>query len=192
MTLPADEAGTIAVFGGSFDPPHVSHVLCAAYVLSAEDVDALLVVPALAHALGKEAGATFEHRFQMTALAMRDLRRAHMSRMEEERGGVSRTLDTLETLCEAHPQASFRLVVGADILDETQHWYRWDRIVEIAPPIVVGRGGYAEPRSHALTMPEVSSTDVRARLAEGRSVVGLVPHAVAAYVRQHGLYQESP
>ncbi len=178
----------IAVFGGSFDPPHVSHVLCVAYVLAADAVDEVLVVPTFDHALDKEASAEFEHRFAMTELAMRDLRRVRMSRIEAERGGVSRTLDTLETLRERHPDTDFRLVVGADILGETDRWHRWDRIVEIAPPIVVGRGGYDAPRPDSVTLPEVSSTELRRRLREGESVAGLVPSAVEAYIREHRLY----
>jgi len=182
---------TIAVFGGSFDPPHVSHVLCVAYVLSAEEVDRVLVVPTFAHALDKKTSVSFEDRYEMTALAMRDMARVELSRIEEERGGKSRTLDTLETLIERHPEARFRLVIGADILDETQRWYRWDRIVEIAPPIIVGRGGYDAPRADALTLPEVSSTDLRRRLGRGDSVAGLVPRSVEAYIRQRGLYAEA-
>lgn len=178
----------IAVFGGSFDPPHVSHVLCVAYVLAADQVAEVLVVPTFDHALGKEAAASFEHRYAMTVLAMRDLNRVRMSRIEAERGGKSRTLDTLESLGERHPDASFRLVVGADILDEADSWYRWDRIVELAPPIVVGRGGYTSPRPDTVTLPEVSSTELRRRLKAGESVAGLVPTAVEAYIREHDLY----
>jgi nicotinate-nucleotide adenylyltransferase len=189
VSLRRDTVGTIAVFGGSFDPPHVSHVLCIAYVLSAEGVDSVLVVPTFEHALGKEAGASFEHRFAMMELATRDLHRVHLSRMEATRGGTSRTLDTLEALTETHPGASFRLLIGADILGETSRWHRWDRITEIAPPIVVGRGGYDAPRPDTVTLPEVSSTDLRQRLAERRSVAGLVPVSVEAYIREHALYE---
>jgi nicotinate-nucleotide adenylyltransferase len=108
--------------------------------------------------------------------------------MEADRGGTSRTLDTLEALTEDFPEASFRLLVGADILKETEHWHRWDRITEIAPPIVVGRGGYDAPRPDTVVLPEVSSTDLRDRLGEGRSVAGLVPHAVDEYIHAHRLY----
>ncbi|MBW2464430.1 MAG: nicotinate (nicotinamide) nucleotide adenylyltransferase [Deltaproteobacteria bacterium] len=183
----------IAVYGGSFDPPHVAHVLCAAYVLSTAAVDEVLVVPTFSHALDKEPGAPFEHRFRMAELAMGELPRARVSRIEEELGGKSRTLTTLEALRARHPDATFRLVIGADILAETHRWHRWDRVVELAPPIVIGREGVADVEAdvdHTLAMPEVSSTDIRARLAEGRPVDGLVPTVVADYVRRHGLYRE--
>jgi len=186
----------IAVYGGSFDPPHVAHVLCAAYVLSAEAVDEVLVVPTFSHALGKEPGASFEHRFRMAELAMGELPRARVSRIEEELGGKSRTLTTLEALQKRHPDATFRLVIGADILAETHLWHRWDRVAELAPPIVIGRPGVANdqddehPDDRPLARPEVSSTDIRARLAEGRPVDGLVPTVVAEYARRHGLYRE--
>ena len=87
------------------------------------------------------------------------------------------------------PRASFRLLIGADILGEMDRWHRFDRIREVAPPIVIGRGGYDAPRPDAVTMPRVSSTDIRARLAAGAPVAGLVPLAVEAYLSEHALYR---
>lgn len=194
MTSPRASERTIAVYGGSFDPPHAAHVLCAAYVLSTQPVDEVLVVPTFSHALDKNAGASFEHRYRMTELAMAGLTGARVSRIEEELGGPSRSLNTLEALATRHPDAAFRLVIGADILGETQRWHRWDRVVQLAPPIVIGRQGTATPGNAAggeLAMPAVSSTEIRRRLAEGQPVDGLLPTAVARYAREHDLYRGS-
>lgn len=192
-------AGTherIGIFGGSFDPPHAAHVMLAAYVLSIGEIDRLVVIPNAKHALDKRAHAPFAHRRRMCELAFTDLRRVDVSPIEEELGGTSYTLDTLEELQRRHPGAQLRLVVGEDILGELDRWHRFDRVAEIAPPIVIGRSGAATAAAsrHGLTvvpvsLPAISSTDVRSRLASGRSVAGLVPRTVVEYAAEHGLYR---
>ncbi len=178
---------TVGVFGGSFNPPHVAHVLAVAYVLAAEPVDRVLVVPAWDHPLGKSLAA-YEHRHVMCTLAFRDLRRVEVSTVERDMGTTSRTLYTLRALAARHPAWSMRLVVGADILDEKDKWFGWDEIVKLAPPIVLGRIGFPHDEAPVAVLPQVASREIRARLARGDDTVGMVPHTVAAYAREHGLY----
>lgn len=180
---------TVALYGGTFDPPHIAHVLVACWAGVAAEVDEVLVVPTFRHAFGKDA-TPYEHRRRMTELAMRDLRKVTISDIERDLGGESRTYHTLQALRRQRPQAQFRLVIGADILEETHAWYRWDDVAAMAPPLVVGRHGYPLPADCPLAMPEISSTEVRRRLARGEPATGLVPPAVAAYVAAHGLYRE--
>jgi nicotinate-nucleotide adenylyltransferase len=185
----SDTEETLAIFGGSFDPPHVAHVLVATYVLATEDVDRVLAIPTCEHSLDKAATASFEHRVRMTELAMKDLARVTVSSIEGELGGKSRTLLTLEELARRMPRARFRLVIGADILLETERWYRFDRVRELAPLIVVGRAGYESPDDTTkIDLPRVSSTEIRARLAADRPVAGLVPRRVEEHIRLNGLY----
>ncbi len=181
---------TVALFGGSFDPPHVGHVLVACWASVATDVDEVLVVPTFRHAFGKKATA-YEHRRRMTELAMQGLRDVTLSDIERDMGGESRTYDTLEALRASRPGTNFRLVIGADILEQTHAWYRWNDVVAMAPPLVVGRLGYPLPPDCPLAMPEISSTEVRERLGRGESVTGLVPPAVATYASSHGLYRRT-
>lgn len=178
----------VAVFGGSFNPPHVAHVLACALVLSVEDVDRLLVVPAYRHPFAK-ALASFEDRATMCELAMAWMPRVEVSRVEEALGGESRTLRTLESLSRAQPDWRLRLVIGADILTEAPRWFGFDVIEKLAPPIVLGRAGFSAPGAPAL-LPEVSSTQVRAAIARAAwdEVEKLVPRAVLAYARARGLY----
>ncbi len=186
---PADPE--VAVFGGSFDPPHVAHVLAVAWVLSATHVERVLVVPAFVHPFAKPL-APFEHRVHMTELAMRDLARVEVSRVEQELGGEGRTLFTLEELARRMPQKRLRLVVGADLLGESSKWYAFERVCALAPLLVVGRAGYATGGNlTSIELPNVSSTEVRRRLRAGESVDGLVPDAVAQYAQAHGLYRGS-
>ncbi len=179
----------VAVFGGSFNPPHVAHVLACALVLSVEEVDRLLVVPAYLHPFAK-ALAPFEDRARMCELAMAWMPRVDVSRVEEDLGGESRTLRTLETLSSAHPDWRMRLVIGADILAEAPRWYGFEAIARLAPPIVLGRAGIPAPGAPAALLPEVSSTQVRTAIArrEWAEVEKLVPSAVLAHIRDRGLY----
>jgi nicotinate-nucleotide adenylyltransferase len=181
---------TVGVFGGSFDPPHAAHVLFVSYVLSSVPLDRLLVIPTFEHPLDKSAVAAYEHRARMCELAMADLTRVEVSQIEADLGGSSRTLRTLEALLARTPSSRLRLLIGADILEETDRWHRWDRIVELAPPVVVGRSGYTRSGEVLpVALPNVSSTEVRDRLARGEDTTGLVPHRVADYIRQHRLYE---
>lgn len=182
----------IAVYGGSFDPPHVAHLLACAWVVTSTDVDRLLLVPTFAHALGKAPCASFEHRVTMCEHIAAALPRCAVSDLERTLPTPSRTLHTLEALRAQHPDASFRLIVGGDIAGQTHRWYRWEDIVAIAPPLWLGRAGYDTPDGAAVVFPELSSTDVRARLGRGESVRGLVPNAVAEHIRAHELYAEAP
>lgn len=181
----------LAVYGGTFDPPHVGHVLAAAWALSAGGVDRVLVVPTYEHPLGKEPAASFDERCAMCELAMRPLVGVEVSRIEEELGGKSFTLRTLEALAGRLPNVELRLLVGADVLEEVQRWHRWDRVQALARPLVLGRAGYGAS-GESPPLPEVSSSDLRERLAAGRSVHGLIPNAVAAFIAERALYRGTP
>ncbi len=192
----------IALFGGSFNPPHVAHELVALYVLETQPVDELWFVPVYAHPFGKEL-APFEHRVAMCELLAAALGpRVGVSRVEQElasRPGfaVSRTLDLVEHLTQ--PGRELRLVVGADILSDTAKWYRWADVVAAAPLIAVGRSGFAVPEGSTLTgltMPEVSATQVRDLLGSGGvtapGLAGLLPREVLRYIARHDLYPIVP
>jgi nicotinate-nucleotide adenylyltransferase len=187
---------TVALFGGSFNPPHVAHQLVALVVLETQAVDELCFLPTWKHPLGKEL-ASFDDRVAMTALAAAALGpRATVSRIEHDiaqRPGfvASRTLDTVIALEQQHPGTRYRLVVGADILQETDKWWRWDELAAKAPPIVVARPGFPTPHDAIPAIVGVSSTEIRAALAHGRrdDTMGLLPKAVLRYIADKGLYR---
>ncbi|ACY16218.1 nicotinate (nicotinamide) nucleotide adenylyltransferase [Haliangium ochraceum] len=179
-------AHTVGLFGGSFNPPHVAHQMLMLYVLETCALDELWMMPTYRHAFAKELLA-FEHRMRMCELASAALgQRVRVSRIEADLARpVSRTLETVLALRERHPDTQFRLIVGADVLKDSDKWYRWDDVVAHAPPITVGRSGHG---GSAVDLPAVSSTEIRERLAEGASIAGLVPRAVADYIAAQGLY----
>ena len=182
------ESLTVGVFGGSFNPPHVAHLLAVTYVLATSPIDRVLVVPCYDHPLGKSL-APFAHRRAMCELAWRDLARVEISSIEQEMGATSRTLYTLQALKAKHPAWQLRLIVGADILDEREKWFGWEEIVRLAPPIVLGRVGHPHPEAPVPVIPEVASRDVRAMLTRGEDASFMVPRAVLTYARDHGLYR---
>jgi nicotinate-nucleotide adenylyltransferase len=182
------------ILGGSFDPPHLGHVLLASYALASCELDELLVVPVYQHALGKDLSVPFEHRLRMCELAFADLRRLTVSPLERELGGTSRTLRLIEALERQHGDASFRLVLGADILHEVARWQAFDEIQRRAPLFVAGRAGTAHDDVDERTpvLPNVSSTELRALLSRGEDPGPWLPRRVHEYVRQHGLYAALP
>jgi nicotinate-nucleotide adenylyltransferase len=177
----------VALFGGSFNPPHVGHQLLAFYVLETADVDELWFVPCWKHPFDKEM-ETFTHRMRMTELAASALGpRARVSDFESKLGGEkSRTLLTIKGLQAQFPQHEFRLVIGADLEPELPFWYGAEELRRSVQMLVVGRGGY--PGAFPVSMPTVSSTDIRNRLRAGQSSQGMVCASVLDYIRKHGLY----
>jgi len=180
----------VGIFGGSFNPPHVGHVLAVVYALSVHPIDHVLVVPVFRHPFAKSL-APFSDRFAMCELAFGWLPRVSVSRVEEELGGDSLTLRTVEHLRAQDPARELRLVVGADVLPDAPKWHRFDRVVELAPLVVLGRGGHEGAGVPEVVLPTVSSTDVRAALAAraAERVRDLVPASVLRYALDHRLYE---
>ena len=181
----------IALYGGSFDPPHVGHVMAVSWVLSATDVDAVWLVPCFQHAFGKPL-SSFEHRRELCRLAVRPFtpERVAVSEIEAELGGTSRTIDTVHALMAKCPSDRFDLVVGADIFKDSGSWKRFDELQRLCRFFVLGREGYSAPEGVVTspTIPDVSSTHVRDAVRSGGDISVLVPRDVAAYVAEHRLY----
>ena len=175
----------VAVFGGSFNPPHVGHALVCGWVHWVGLVDEVWLVPTKVHPFAKEL-LPFSRRVTMCrALGQVVGDWVRVCEIENELPTPSYTIDTLNALATRHGEHRFRLLVGADVLDEVDEWKRWDSIVEAYSPIVVGRQGYrALPRT--IDFPGVSSTEVRRRLAAGEPVEHLVPAAVRREFRAVG------
>jgi nicotinate-nucleotide adenylyltransferase len=179
----------VAIFGGSFNPPHLAHQMAALYVLETAEVDELWMVPAFQHPFGK-ALAPFAHRLAMCELAAAALGpRVKVSAVERDLGVESRTVRTVRKLRQDFPENAFCLVIGADLIAELPSWKDSAELQRSVPFIVVGRGGF-ETGDGRLALPRVSSSEVRAALAAGRPVDGLVPRAVVDYISTHGLYKE--
>ena len=180
----------VAILGGSFNPPHVGHMMAAWWTLATQDVREVWLLPAWRHPFGK-ALAPFDDRVAMCELAARGLRGVAVCTAERDLAHdplAGKTARTLEHLVAKHPTHDFSLVVGADVLPDTPKWYRWDRVRELARVVVIGREGYP-PVPGAPSLPAVSSTEIRARFARGEGAAGLVTRQVAEYVEAKRLYR---
>ena len=195
----------VAVFGGSFNPPHVAHLLASVYALATASIDRVLVIPVYRHPFAKHL-ASFEDRLEMCRRGLGWIPGVTVSTVERELGGESLTLRTVEHLSEAHPGYALRLLIGSDVLADLPKWHRFDRIAEIAPPLVLGRSGVLDighegdppllvgnmpvPRAPLPVLPQVSSTEIREAIAAGDidAVRARVPEAVLDYIEERGLY----
>ena len=182
----------IAVYGGSFNPPHLAHVMACAYVLARSDADKVLMAPCARHAFSKDL-APFEDRLAMCRLAVEGIiDRVEVSDIEGRREGISFMVDTLESLHGLYRSARFLLVVGSDILDEIEEWRRIDRIRELADLFVIPRLKPETPSREVgggqFFLPEVSSQNIRDALAHGHMPEEALPSRVIEYIRQRQLY----
>ena len=176
----------VAIYGGSFNPPHLAHQLALTCVLATAQVDEVWMVPTFKHPFEKQL-APFEDRLRMCELAAARFHGVRVSRIEEELGGDSYTLRTMKALKERHPDHRFSLVIGADLVAERERWHGWPELKELVPFVVVGRQG--SPEAGGIALPAVSSTIVRRRMREGEPVDTLVAADVLDYIRARGLYR---
>jgi nicotinate-nucleotide adenylyltransferase len=205
---PPDLRGATGVFGGTFDPVHYAHLAVAEAARESLDLRRILFIPAAQppHKPGKRITAA-EDRFAMVELAIRGNAGFEVSRLELDRGGPSYTVETLASLHAEDPGERLALILSAESFAELPSWNEPERILDLADAVVVApRFGYEEvdvgfvprdfPRARAsivfLDGPRIrmSASEVRERASAGRSVRYLVPDAVAAYIGDHGLYQD--
>lgn len=188
----------IGVFGGTFDPVHLGHLIMAEEAVTRLRLTRLLFVPTCrpAHKRSRDL-VPVEHRIAMLRVAVRGNPRMSVSRLEADRGGVSFTAETLESLATTeHGELYF--VLGQDSLEEFHTWKDPDRIARLARLVVVPRGDQdlaslspsLRRRVIFLRPPRIgiSSTEIRRRLRRGLPVRYWIPDAVLAYVTRHGLY----
>ena len=210
-------ASRIGILGGTFDPVHLGHIETARTAWAALDLDEVIVLPSGTPPHRQAPAVSRYHRFAMTALAVTGVERLRISDLEIGEEGASYTFDTLARVRARGLSASqIFFITGADAFAEIATWSRYPQVLDMAHFVVVSRPGSrstelprrlpsladrmtaADRRSVNGTplriflldaeTPDVSSTDIRRRRANGESIAGLVPDAVARYIDQHGLY----
>jgi nicotinate-nucleotide adenylyltransferase len=191
----------IGLFGGSFNPPHVAHLIVAEVVRDQFDLSEVWWIPnATPPHKPDEKLVAVEHRLEMTRRIVKSDSHFRICDLEVQREGVSYTVETLRVLQDQHPDTNFALIIGSDSLDHFAGWHRSDEIAERVPLIVYKRPGAIEAvaaprfanrvRYVAAPVMEVSGTEIRARRRAGRSIRYLVPDAVRTYIETHDLYRD--
>jgi nicotinate-nucleotide adenylyltransferase len=189
----------LGIFGGSFDPPHVGHLLVAIDAIEALSLNRLLLVPAAQQPLKKSGPiASSARRLAMlSAFADADPRMTIES-LELDRGGVSYSVDTVDEIARRFPDWERFLLVGADAAATFAHWRAPERIAEQARIVVLRRGDEGQldvasipgdPQVLPTRSVDVSSTEIRERVRLGRTIRGFVPGRVARYIEESGLYR---
>ena len=197
----------MGLFGGSFDPIHQGHIEMALGLAKKLELDSVVLMPTFVppHKI-RESMAAAEHRLTMCRLAAEAFPQLQVSDLELRREGASFTVDTLQTLCEQHPNTQWYLITGADMFTTLRTWHRFEDIARMAVLCTVPRDGTdtAYLRQYAADMEiegircyvddspvlDVSSTEIRRRVTAGESLQGLLPTAVEDYIGCHNLYRQ--
>jgi nicotinate-nucleotide adenylyltransferase len=191
----------LAIFGGSFDPPHAGHLLASVDAVEQLELDRLIVVPTGMQPLkvGAAVGSA-EQRLTMVRMTFGDDPRFEVSDVEVARGGLSFTVDTLAQVAEHYPAAERFLLLGVDVLGSFAKWKEPQRILTLARPVLLERQMDVPVdlpeefrMANAIRLPtrrvDVSSTEIRERVRTGRSIRGFVTESVAAYIERGGVYR---
>jgi len=189
----------LGVFGGSFDPIHLGHLLAADDVRHQLRLDRVLFVPARRPPHKRGPLASYRRRLAMTRLAIGGQPGFELCRIEEQRPGPSFTVDTLAGLLSLYPGASLYLVVGSDQYRDVSGWRQPELLTLHARVVVMSRPGAERPAPFPGHDPKrvlfrsvipvaISAAAIRARLAKGRSVRYMLPVSVSEYVKRHHLY----
>lgn len=191
-----DPKRKIGILGGSYNPIHNSHLNLAKYLTDSKLVDEVWIMPCKTHALDKII-ENEDHRVNMINLALNDLgnKNIKLCDIELKRKGKSYTIDSLRALRSDYPY-DFYLVMGSDILRQIKKWHGYDELRKEADFIFFKRQGYPiiDVGLHIASVVdypvgENSSTEIRARIKEKKSIHDLVPSRVSDYIHQHKLYQ---
>ncbi|MBA2243624.1 MAG: nicotinate-nucleotide adenylyltransferase [Gemmatimonadetes bacterium] len=187
---------SIGVFGGTFDPPHLGHLIVAADVCVALELDRLLFIPAAVppHKLA-QVEATAEQRLEMVRAAVRGDARFEVDDLELRRPGPSFTVDTLHTLRTRFPESRLYFLIGADALREIHSWREPEEVARLAQLIVFARDGQQAPTMHGIsaqpvpvTRVDISASEIRRRVRAGIPIRYLVPDAVREIIERENLY----
>jgi nicotinate-nucleotide adenylyltransferase len=193
----------IGLFGGTFDPIHVGHLVAAVNARDAVGLDRVILMVANIpwQKAGTRAVSTAEDRLALVEAAVGGVPGLEAGRLEIDRGGESYTSDTLAALHRAGPDDELFLIIGWDVATDLTSWERFQEIQSLATLVVVNRPGSGRPRALeeagwrvaevAVPNLEISSTDLRARAAEGRPLDYLIPEAGVRCIRARGMYAGS-
>lgn len=192
----------VGFFGGTFDPIHFGHLNLALSILEANQLKQVFFSPANYSPEKKKNPpiAPKEARKEMIELAIEDIPEFTVIEDEIEREGPSYTIDTIRALEKRHPHMQFHLILGKDVLDRLAEWKEVEELLALAPPLIGARPGNHLPslptdlkkkiKAGETPIPtmEISATEIRQRLREGKYCGHLLPAKVIDYIKQHRLY----
>ena len=184
----------IGILGGTYNPPHIGHLMIANEVKHALSLDEVRLMPT-AMPPHKEADEKVSPtaRLEMVQRAISGLEGFTASTFEIDRGGISYTFDTMKQLTELEPDVQFYFIIGGDMIDQLDTWHRIDELVHLVQFVGVNRPGWKSETEYPVMLidiPEIdlSSTLLRQRFRTGGTVAFLIPKQVEDFIREEGLY----
>lgn len=185
----------VGILGGTFNPPHVGHLMIADQVKDQLDLDKILFLPTAEppHSSVEKKTISSDIRVHMLDLATMDNADFEVELLEVETGGKNYTYDTMKTLIDLYPAVDFYFIVGADMIADLPTWHEIDKLVELVQFVGVNRPGYVAETDYPMIMVDVplvaiSSSVIRRKVATDCSIKYLVPEDVRNYISQEGLY----
>lgn len=190
----------IGIFGGTFDPPHIGHLIIAEQARTQLKLDRVLFIPAYRppHKRGRASAAPL-HRLKMVRLAVRGNNRFAVSDMELRRKGISYTIDTVQEIRRRNPEAKIFLILGSDNLVEFHTWKSYRELVALTNLVIYPRGQYRGQRPSRLRkarihflrgmLLDISSSALRQLVRTKNSIRYLVPAEVERYIVSRKLYR---
>lgn len=187
----------VGVLGGTFNPPHIGHLIIADQVRDQLDLDKIIFLPTAEppHSSREKTTISSDVRVELLDLAIHTNPTFEMELYEVEKGGKNYTYNTMKALVDLYPAVDFYFIVGADMIEDLPTWYEIDKLVELIQFVGVNRPGYTVETDYPLIMVDVplvdiSSSAIRKKVALGCSIEYLVPEDVRNYIEQEGLYQD--
>ncbi|BAC13941.1 nicotinate-nucleotide adenylyltransferase [Oceanobacillus iheyensis HTE831] len=183
----------IGILGGTFDPPHLGHLLIAEEVRRAKELDEIWFIPTNTPPHKEDTTTSADHRTSMIQLAIDSHPSFKLNDMELKREGKSYTYDTIQELTDLYPSHTFYFIIGGDMVEFLPKWHRIDELLEMITFIGVSRPGYSLQTSYPVDFVDIptiqlSSTILRERLQNREWIRYLLPDSVMQYVREHQLY----
>lgn len=183
----------VALFGGSFDPPHFGHAVACMWLMEALNAQFVHMVPTFEHCFGKKL-SDFNHRVEMIKRMTEPFRgMVCVSEVEEELPKPNITYNLLQYY--KGYADNIAIVIGSDLIPDLHKWVKWKEVTEEAIVVAIGRSGFnnistpLDIYQYPVELSTVSSSDVRKRIANGQDITGLVSKSVKDYIEEHGLYK---
>ena len=187
----------VGILGGTFNPPHIGHLIIAEQVRDQLDLDKIVFLPTAEppHSSINKKTISSDIRVELLDLAIHTNPNFEMELYEVEKGGKNYTYNTMKALVDLYPAVDFYFIIGADMIEDLPTWHEIDKLVELVQFVGVNRPGYAVETDYPLIMVDVplvdiSSSAIRKKVAQGCSIQYLVPENVQNYIEREGLYQD--
>ena len=187
----------VGILGGTFNPPHLGHLIIAEQVRDQLDLDKIVFLPTAEppHSSINKKTISSDIRVELLDLAIHTNPNFEMELYEVEKGGKNYTYNTMKALVDLYPAVDFYFIIGADMIEDLPTWHEIDKLVELVQFVGVNRPGYAVETDYPLIMVDVplvdiSSSAIRKKVAQGCSIQYLVPENVRNYIEREGLYQD--